>query len=202
LVKDSNALDLDELLEHDLQDAGLKPIMDLVAQHSWWVSQRVLEQIQVVYPQTRRKRGIKEKRGDMVNGICLWDNQPASQAFWMALGRDRRRVTNFYVCHIYEGSVWDPNHFTNLANLVAFPKCLQSLSEWSPVGKVLKYHAFRSFGYKGPGNTDPAPPKYYPMIWRHQQDPSVKDLGNIIDRLEEQRNRRPQFKNIGEGESA
>lgn len=193
MVKDSNALDLEELLEHDLQDVGLKPIMDLVAHHSWWVSSKVYREVQVVFPQTRRKKGINEKRGDVVDGIRLWDNQPASHAFWMALGEDRRAVVNFYVCHIYEGSVWEPNHFTNLANLVAFPKCLQSLSEWRPVRMLLKYHSFRSFGYKGLGELEPSAPKYYPLPWRHQRDPSSADLKKIVTKLRGQREKRPQF---------
>jgi hypothetical protein len=194
MVKDSNALDLEELLEHDLQDVGLRPIMDLVAQNSWWVSPKVYKEIQIVYPQTRRKKGINEKRGNMIKGICLWDNQPASHAFWMAVGKDRQKVVNFYVCHIYEGSVWDPDHFTNLANLVAFPKCLQSLSEWSPVRQVLKYNSYKTFGYKGPANLEPSAPKYYPKVWRHQEDPYSKDIEKIIIRLEEQRMKRPRFK--------
>ena len=198
--KISNALDLEELLEHDLQDVGLKPIMDLVSQHSWWVSPKVYKEIQVVYPQTRRKKGIKEKRGDVVGGIRLWDNQPASHAFWMALGEDRRRVVNFYVCHIYERSVWDPNHFTNLANLTAFPKCLQSLSEWKPVRELLKYHSFISLGYKGPNGGEPPKPKYYPLVWQHQGNPSPKEFDKIVTKLNEQRNKRPQFRGIEEGE--
>jgi len=196
MVKDSNALDLEELLEHDLQDVGLKPIMDLVAQNTWWVSPRVYKEIKIVYPQTRRKKGIKEKRGELVDGIRLWDNQPASCAFWAALGRDRSKIKNFYVCHIYEESVWDPNHFTNLANLTAFPRCLQSLSEWPPVRNLLKYHSFKAFGYRGTRSIDPPCPKYYPIIWRHQVDLPSQDLEKIIVRLEEQRNKRSQFRGV------
>jgi hypothetical protein len=198
MVKDRNALDLEELLEHDLQDAGIRVIMDLVAQHSWWVSTKVYREIQVVYPRTRRKKGITEKRGQIVNGIRFWDNQPASYAFWMALGKDRKNVSNFYVCHIYEESVWDPNHFTNLANLTAFPKCLQSLSEWNPVREVLKYHSFKVFGYEGPKSIEPPCPKYYPLIWRHHGDLSLKEFESVIVRLKEQKARRPQFKSFEE----
>lgn len=198
MVKDSNALDLEELLDHDLQDVGLKPIMDLVSQHSWWISPKVYREIQVVYPQTRRKKGIKEKREEVVDGVRLWDNQPASHAFWMAVGEDRRTVVNFYVCHIYEGSVWDPNHFTNLANLTAFPKCLQSLSEWRPVRELLKYHSFKSFGYKGLKGVEPLKPKYYPLVWSHHGTPSAKEFEKIMGKLKEQRSKRPQFRGIEE----
>jgi hypothetical protein len=121
VVKHSNALDLNELLQHELGNSGLCPIFDLVAQHSWWLSPKVYREIQVVYPKTRRKKGLSERRGQLVEGIRLWDNQPASRAFWMALGQDPSKIKNFFVCHVYEASVWEPSHFTNLANLTAFP---------------------------------------------------------------------------------
>jgi hypothetical protein len=173
--------------------------MDLVAQHSWWVSPKVYKEIQVVYPHTRRKNGLREKRGDLVDGVRLWDNQPASNAFWTALGEDRTTIVDFYVCHIYEGSVWDPAHFTNLANLVAFPRCLQSQSEWSPVRQLLKYHSLKSYGYKGSEGLEPHKPVYYPSIWRHQVDPSPSVLKRIVERPKEQREKRPQFRGVEEG---
>jgi hypothetical protein len=181
-------------LEHDLKDVGIRPIMDLVARHSWWVSPKVYKEMEVVYPLTRRKKGTSEKRNQVVGGIRLWDNQPASHAFWLALGEDTRRVENFYVCHIYEGSVWDLAHFTNLANLVAFPKCLQSLSEWRPVTEVLKYHSFATYGYKGPNGRQPQKPKYYPYVWQHQANFSGTELERIVNRLREQRENRPGYK--------
>lgn len=194
MVKDSNALNLEELLQHDLKETGLKSIMDLVSHHSWWVSPKVYKEIPVVYPKTRRKKGTKEKRGYILGGIRLWDNQPASYAFWTALGKDRSKVANFYVCHIYEESVWDPNHFTNLANLTAFPKCLQSLSEWHPVRELLKYHSFRTYGYTGPKGFEPASPQYYPLVWNNQRGLSSREFEKVMMKLKEQRDKRPQFK--------
>ena len=194
MVKHSNALDLNELLQHELGNAGLRPIFDLVAQHSWWVSPKVYREIQVVYPKTRRKKGVLEKRGSVVNGIRLWDNQPASRAFWMALGQDPSKVKNFYVCHIYEGSVWDPGHFTNLANLTAFPTSLQSLSEWPPVSELLKYHSFAVFGYEGPSKKAHGKPDYYPSVWHHQQNPNPMEASIIIRKLKEQASKRPEFR--------
>jgi hypothetical protein len=196
VVKDSNALDLDELLEHELKDVGLEPIMDLVVQHSWWVPTKVYKGVQVVYPQTRRRRGVGEKRGDTIDGIRLWNNEPANYAFWTALGERRDRVKNFNVCHIYEKSVWDPLHFTNLANLTAFPKSLQSLSEWPPVRKLLEYHSYKSYWYKGPSETVPARPDYYPVHWQHQSDLPQAQLEAVVMRLKTQRTTRPQFKGV------
>src|SRR5213592_3105541 len=102
MVKQPNALDLNGLLESDVRAEERRFLFDIVARHSWWISPNVYREIPVVYPLTRRKRGISEKRGDVVNGIRLWTNEPAQKAFWMGLGKDPREVANFYVCHIYE----------------------------------------------------------------------------------------------------
>jgi len=177
---------------------GIKSIMDLVAQHSWWVSPKVYEEIQIVYPRTRRTHGTKEKRGELLEGVCLWDNQPANHAFWLASGETSRRIKNFFVCHIYEASVWNPLHFTNLGNLTAFPKCLQSLSEWGPVRGLLKYHSFKTYGYRGPMEIEPAKPNYYPRYWRHQSDPSPQELTTLVRKLKEQVERRPQYRGVRE----
>jgi len=193
---------LNELVEHELSQTDLKSIIDLVARHSWWVSPKIYQEIQVVYPKTRRKRGLLEKRGQVVHGLRLWDNQPASKAFWMALGRDPSSVKNFYVCHIYEDSVQDPIHFSNLANLTAFPVSLQSLSEWKPVRDVLKFHAFTVFNYKGLFKGEPRRPSYYPLIWRHQDRfLSPADIRTIIRKLQEQALTRPEFRRIEESQS-
>jgi hypothetical protein len=194
LVKDSNAVDLDELVEHDLTEIGIKPLMDLVAQQSWWVSPKVFREVAVVYPLTRRNRGIHEKRGTIIGQIRLWYNEPANHAFWLALGENEHRFKNFFVCHIYEGSVWDPLHYTNLANLAALPRGLQSLTEWGPIRNLLKYHSYVSFGYAGPNGTEPLKPKYCPTNWRHQIDPSSDKLNEIIAKLKGQQKSRPQFR--------
>lgn len=192
-MKKDSALDLDDLLRHDLDKQGIKSILDLVAKVSWWINPSIYQTIQVVYPKTRRKKGLMEKRNDVVNGIRLWDNQPASYAFCMALGKNQKEFKNFYVCHIYENSVWNQEHFTNLANMTIFPKCLQSLSEWTPVTEVLKYHSYKIYGYKGPENKIPRDPEYYPELWKHVSNPNQKVINDIIKKLQEQAEKRPTF---------
>jgi hypothetical protein len=170
LAKDANALDLDELLHRDLsgRSVHLHDVIDLVARHSWWVSPHVYRTIQVVYPRTRRKSGTGEKRGNLVGRNIVWNNEPARDAFWFAVGKRLSEVKGFHVCHIYENGVHDPRHFTNLANLTAFPKALSSLSEWEPVQAVLKYHSFQLYRYKGPTRQAPRRPRYYPRVWQHE----------------------------------
>jgi hypothetical protein len=190
-MKDVDALDLDKLLNESLSEQSLKSLIDLVAQTSWWVSPAVYQNIQVVYPKTRRKKGKDEKRDDIVNGIRLWDNQPANQSFWMALGKTNKEIKNYFVCHIYDGSVWTPDHFTNLANITAFPKSLQSLSEWKPIADILKYHSYKIYGYTGLTNEIPSTPKYYPELWQHIDNPNKYKTTKIIDKLKDQSTRRP-----------
>jgi hypothetical protein len=194
LAKHSNALDLQELLEQELGDSGLRDILDLVSKQSWWISQQLYRVIQVVYPKTRRRRGTKETRGQIIDGIRLWYNEPANRAFWLAVGWNPVNVRNFYVCHIYEESVWDPKHFTNLANLTALPTCLQSLSEWRPVRDLLKFHSFVTFGYKGPSSVEPKRPNYYPKIWRHQLPLDENLVELLANKLVDQAKRRPMFR--------
>ena len=162
-------------------------VNELIATHSWWVSPKVYRAIKVVYPRTRR-RHAKEKRGQVVDGIRLWYNEPAQRAFWMALGQPKPK--NSVICHIYENSAGDPKHFTNLANMTALPTCLESLSEWPPVQSILKYHSYRIFRYKGPKGTTATKPRHYPRTWRNQKDPP--NLAEIVKRLRRQRRNRSQ----------
>jgi len=183
-------MDLDVLLEHDLSEQDLGSIIDFVARASWWVSPSVYQSIQVVNPKARRNRG-KEERGQIIDGVRLWYNEPAQKAFWLALDKNKEKIKKSYVCHIYDGSVWDPAHFTNLANMTAFPKCLQSLSEWKPITEVLKYHSYKIYGYTGPENKIPTIPKYYPELWLHVSNPNQNEVQKIIGKSKEQSTKRP-----------
>ena len=191
-VKDENAADLDELVQKGLSPASKKFLLDLVAEYSWWVPREVYERIQVVYPKTRRARS-KETRRDVVDGVRLWYNEPAIEAFWRACGKRREQVKNYFVCHIYEDSVKDPYHFTNLANLTAFPKSLQSLSEWEPVNQVLKYHSFKMYHYSGPNGIEPSKPDYEPSHWNHQSDLPSEQVDRVVRWLDQQSKTRPWF---------
>ncbi len=190
-MKDNDSLDLDVLLQKNLSDQDLKLILDLVSQVSWWVHPNIYQAITVVYPKTRRKKG-KEERGQIIEGARLWFNEPAQYAFWLALGTTKDKIKKSYVCHIYENSVNDPDHFTNLANMTAFPKSLQSLSEWKPVADVLKYHSYKTYGYKGPDDVTPDIPKYYPESWKNNSEFN-QDVVRIIRNLRNQSTTRPTF---------
>lgn len=178
---------MNDSLGEEWGESGLRWVFDLIANQSWWVSPKVYQTIHRVYPKTRR-RHAKERRGQVIDGIRLWYNEPAQRAFWMALGRPKPKHS--VICHIYEDSAGDPKHYTNLANMTALPICLGSLSEWEPVQALLKYHSFRVFGYIGTKGKVPAKPRYYPRKWRHQKDPP--NIGQIVEKLKRQRSKRPQ----------
>jgi hypothetical protein len=181
------ASDLNEVLRVEWGESGMRMIFDLIARHSYWVSAKVYRAIHVVYPKARR-RHAKERRGQVVDGIRLWYNEPAQRAFWMALGQHKPKHS--VICHIYEDSVGDPKHFTNLANMTALPTCLGSLSEWQPVQSILKYHSYRVFQYRGPSGKAPLEPSQYPTKWRNQKNPP--NLAEIVRKLRRQRRNRPQ----------
>ena len=182
------SLDHDEILKDSIMEEDLKLLIDVISRASMWVNPNIYKSIKIVYPNTRRKRGVKEKSGQIINGVRLWDNQPAATALWKALGD---KASHSHVCHIYQGSAWDPNHFTNLANITAFPKGIASLSEWEPIADVLKYHSYQIYGYKGPENKIPDIPEYYPKIWENVDLPSQEEIDSRIDILKEQSMNRP-----------
>ena len=187
----SDVLDLDSILQEKMNENDINLILDLISNVSWWVHPDVYKSVPVAYPKTRRKKG-KEERGQIVEGIRLWFNEPAQNAFWLAIGAKKDNIKNSYVCHIYENSVNDPKHFTNLANMMGLPKSLQSLSEWKPIVDVLKYHSYKIYGYKGPDNKMPTIPKYYPESWKKDNN-SNQNISKIIQKLQEQLSARPTF---------
>lgn len=190
--------DLDGELEATLRRSKrLRSILNVVAANSHWVSERIVRSVDgAVYPRTRRTRGRQEKRGDVVEGgVVLWDNQPAVHAFWTAYGvpvPSRSRPTwikHACVCHIYgdQDSARDPAHFTHLANLIAVPGSLESLTEWGPVRAALKWQSYRTYGYTGPGNRAPAEPgPDFPSEWpgmkgSHSKAEEKRILGTLLN---------------------
>jgi len=200
-MKDQHAIDLDYEMNKALSLVGIKQLLDLIAQNSWWVPKQVYDKVKVVYPGTRRMHS-KEGKRTVVDGIRVWTNEPAIRAFWMACGKRPEQVQNANICHIYESSVYDPLHFTNLANLTALPKSLESLSEWEPASRVLKYHSFKRYNYAGPNGTVVTEPDYYPSRWDHEVVLSSGQLDKVASELEHQRRTRAQYRRPEEANGA
>jgi len=164
-------------------------LIDIIARHSLWVDPRIVEQIPVVYPLTRRKSGTKEKRNTMVNGLRVWDNQPARLALRIAL--DHRKVKDVCTCHIFQGTVHDPKYFTHLGNLIEVPRDLESLTELECVNDVLMYRSYELYGLKN--GEAPSKPNYYPTKWRSYKI-TPEEVEERVKELIHQRGTRPEFR--------
>jgi len=187
IIKSERLLDNEDFNDNfnrSIEDPTLRiKIMQLVVDNSLWVDPRVYDSIQVVFPKTIR-RSRKQKRGDVDdNGNTIWNNEPARWAFWNALGLNYYGLKNSYICHIYEGSVTSPEHFTNLANIVAFPRAIQSLSEWLPINDILKYRSYELFHYSGPDEIIPSKPENYDQLNFKEFYYNNEELNKIIMKL-------------------
>ena len=115
----------------------------LIALASIWIDPKVVENLAPVggvwYPQHRRANlGLRfegnpvEKVGQVIDGITLDSNTYANTCFKTALGIDRKQIIGFHVCHIWPATAYDPRYFTQIANLVAIPRELSSLTDHHP----------------------------------------------------------------------
>lgn len=160
--------DLNAEFEGRVGGEGLRTIAEWIASNSLWVDPRVVREVQVVHPRTRR--GPQASKRSIVDGVAIWANEPASSAIWRALGARVQQhgpsdIKNGRVCHIYEGSVASPQHFTHLANMTVVPRALESFTEWPPIGKLLKWKSFELYDYRGPEQAVPEKPEFIPMAW-------------------------------------
>ena len=195
MAKRPDAIDLDAELERQLEGTGdVDRVLSWIARFSLWVPPSVYRRIPVVYPETRRRQS-KEKLRSVKDGLRLWSNEPASDAFWLARGSSRNHYSNFVVGHIYELSPYDPAHFTNLANLVALPKCLDSFSEWEPVRSCLKWHSSEVYGYTFRGTETPPRPRRVPAEppWQGAGDLTGTKLEVVVAKLQSRHDSRPSF---------
>jgi len=188
------SLDFNDLFNKSVDNSELRIIiMQLVVENSLWVDPYVYDKIQVVFPKTKRRSG-KQKRGEVdEEGNTIWNNEPAKWAFWNALGLNYNGLKNSYICHIYGGSVTKPEHFTNLANMVALPRAIQSLSEWPPINDILKYRSYEIFHYNGPEKGLPSKPDLYEHIIFKKTNTNNDELNDIIEKLKKWRSNKPDY---------
>jgi hypothetical protein len=150
----------------------------LLALVSVWIDPKIVEMLAsaggVWYPQHRRANlGLRfegkplEKVGQVIEGIILDDNTYANTCFKRALGIHRRQITGFHVCHIWPGTAYDPRCFTQLANLVAIPRELSSLTDHHPhIVASLKFRSWELYRWKPDKDLLPVEPVNYPKTWR------------------------------------
>jgi hypothetical protein len=166
--------DLDQWLFTSIQGSAREEnLLSLVADFSLWVPPPIVRLVGgAVYPKTRRVREGEKRNTLLPDGTRLWQNQAARHAFWTALEEPTdfdmpHNVRKAWVCHIYgdQDSARNPEHYTHLANLVALPGALQSLSDSESVRAILKRRSYDAYGYTGPLGTIPPVPEAYPSRW-------------------------------------
>lgn len=195
MAKRKDAIDLDRNVEEIAGDKGIRLLSDWIAATSLWTCPAVYREIQVIHPRTRRLSGGESFRSD-VDGLTVWRNEPAANAFWKAYGvsmggSSPRAYRNATLCHIYEQSAHHPDHYTNLANLTAVPKALASFTEWAPIRQLLKWHAFELYGYRGPAGESPSRPTYVPENWPGVKGMTDEEVEATVIRLKRIRSEHP-----------
>lgn len=165
------------LVEKACEELGVS-LSDLIALASVWVSPEIYRILQPVggtwYPDRRRANlGLRvngaavEAVGQVIDGITLDNNTYANVAFKRALGVDRHDFTGFHICHIWPGTAYDAGCYTNLANLVAIPAELSSLTDHHPhIVACLKFRSWELYHWKPVKELAPVPPENYPQRWR------------------------------------
>lgn len=170
-------LEANTLVEEASSALGIS-LADLIALASVWVSPEIVRLLEpcegVWYPDRRRANlGLRiegkmvENVGQVTDGVTLDNNTYANFAFKRALGVDRSEFVGFHGCHIWPGTACDAGCYTNIANLVAIPAELSSLTDHHPhIVACLKYRAWELYRWKPAKELAPVRPEGYPTRWR------------------------------------
>lgn len=153
-------------------------LADLVALSSVWISPdvfRLLQPVNGIWYGDRRRANVGlrvegkqvEFVGQVIDSVTLDNNNYPNVAFKQALGVDRRDFVGFHICHIWPGTVYDTECFTNVANLVAIPAELSSLTDHHPhIVACLKFRSWELYGWRPRKEIAPVKPEGYPLKWR------------------------------------
>lgn len=170
-------IDARVVVEEATSSLGIS-LADLIALSSIWAHPEVFQILRVVdgtwYPDRRRANlGLRvsgkqiEFVGQVLDGVTLDSNNYANVALKQALGVDRNEFIGFHVCHIWPGTVYNARYFTNIANLVAIPAELSSLTDHHPqIIECLKYRSWELYRWKPEEAPEPSRPESYPARWR------------------------------------
>ena len=119
-----------------------------------------------------------QKRGEKCGDITFDDNTYANNAIKLAMlkglekygihGSSRQIFKGFETCHIWPETCYDARYHTSVANVVLLPREIAGLTDHcQAVEDLLKYEAWKRFGFKPDEADVPAKPKNYSkIIWR------------------------------------
>ena len=122
---------------------------------------------------------VGQKRREVIGNITLDDNTYANSAIKYAIleglekygihKRDKQIFKGFEACHIWPNTCIDARYHTSVANLVLIPREIAGLTDHcDAVVELLKYEAWKRFGFKPEEEDVPQRPKYYKdVIWRN-----------------------------------
>lgn len=121
----------------------------------------------------------QQKRREIIDGVTLDDNTFANTAIKMAVlkglekfgihGNEKQIFKGFEACHIWPKTCYDARYHTCVANIILLPREIAGLTDHcQAVEDLLKYEAWRRFGFK-PDEADapPRPNNYSKIVWRN-----------------------------------
>ena len=133
------------------------------------------------YHYTFQRARHNEKRGEYKDGIIRFDdNTHANTAIKTAVlkglsrfglhGNSKKIFNGFEACHIWPNTCYDARYHTSVGNLVLLPREIAGLTDHcEAVEGLLKYEAWKRFGFKPAEEEVPMRPKVYKEIepiWR------------------------------------
>ena len=169
---------------------------DLVAQSAIFCPKNIFEKVKKGELGSRENEGVGniygswynckyqrakhfQKRGEKCGDITFDDNTYANNAIKLALlkglekygihGNSRQIFKGFETCHIWPDTCYDARYHTSLANVVLLPREIAGLTDHcQAVEDMLKYEAWKRFGFKPDEAETPAKPKNYnKIVWRN-----------------------------------
>ena len=170
-------LEASHLVDAACTELGIR-LAELIAMTGVWASPSIYQLLEHVggiwYPDRRRANtGLRvdgrpvEAVGQVLDGVTLDNNTYANNAFKVAIGVDRQEFVGFHICHVWPGTAYDADCYTNIANLVAIPAELSSLTDHHPqIVACLKYRSWELYGWKPAQAVVPTKPPDYPARWR------------------------------------
>ncbi|MBR5863947.1 MAG: hypothetical protein IKY76_05240 [Alistipes sp.] len=127
-----------------------------------------------------KRARVKELPNEKKEDVILDNNSRANFAIKQAVieglqkygihARKRQIFEGFEACHIWPDSCYEAEYHTSVANLVLIPREIAGLTDHcDAVVELLKYEAWKRFGFKI-GNDEPQrPDNYKKLTWRNPE---------------------------------
>ena len=133
------------------------------------------------YHYTFQRARHDQKRREYKDGTIRFDdNTHANTAIKTAIlkglshygihGGSKQLFSGFEACHIWPETCYDARYHTSVANIILLPREIAGLTDHcTAVEELLKYEAWKRFGFKPAEAAIPERPKNYGKItWRNQ----------------------------------